>query len=75
MAKNKIINPVLKMRKKQKEKERKKRREIKRNKKINEIRDDELDSSYNPNSINELKDAGKSLDKIDKEHYQQRPLT
>ena len=75
MGGDKIMNPVLKMRKKQKEKEREKRREIKRNKKINEIREDELDSSYNPNSINELKDAGKSLDKTDKEHYQQRPLT
>ncbi|CAI2374763.1 unnamed protein product [Moneuplotes crassus] len=68
MGKNKDMNPVMKMRKKQKMKEREKRREIKQ-------KEDDFGDSYNPNAINELKNHGNRFDKTDKEHYQQNPLT
>lgn len=67
------MNPVLKMRKKQKEKEREKRREAKRTRKRDDEEDD-FGKNYNPNAIGELKSGG-AVDKADKEHYQERPLT
>jgi len=74
MGKDKDMNPVMKMRKKEKQKEREKRREIKMARKKYEDNTDDIDDTYNPNTISELK-AGKSLDKKDKDHYQQKPLT